>query len=205
MASRLTPRRSPNTPLLPATPPLPSRPSCTLPSQRQVRLDKERSDGRQERSDSIVPTTTMPNIFLPRFAPPLAVSNSFPHNPSPIIHCMCHSPTILFSLNTLPSLPLLRCSDDYYPNLPNSHSNHIVDCAFNSLLLSCVSTPDWDMFTTTSPSSPTHLHALTRAVSGGPVYFSDPPDKTPAPDYDTLRAASGGGPCVGPLLPVRER
>ena len=118
-----------------------------------------------------------------------------------VIHCMCHDPRILLKINTLYSeKPIVRASDDYYPEDDNSHANHIVDCAFNSLLISQVGVPDWDMFTTDSKFS--KLHAMSRSVSGGPVYFSD---KVSADvDAAILRRAISGGSCEGPLLPSRS-
>ena len=42
--------------------------------------------------------------------------------------------------------------------------------------------PDWDMFHSQHPAA--ELHALARAVSGGPVYVSDYPGKH---NFDILR------------------
>jgi len=94
-----------------------------------------------------------------------------------ILHCMSHAPKVIFRLGSLyDELPLMRASDDHYPNNPYSHGPHVVACAFNSLLLSQVAVPDWDMFTTDLPDERTvRLHAVSRCLSGGPVYISDPP------------------------------
>jgi raffinose synthase len=108
-----------------------------------------------------------------------------------IVHCMAHAPEILFRLPSLypEQLPLVRASDDHYPGNPHSHGPHIAACAFNSLFLKSVSVPDWDMFTTTTTADMTTemvwLHALARAISGGPVYISDKPGTS---DVDILHA-----------------
>ena len=93
-----------------------------------------------------------------------------------IIMCMCHSLDIIYRLPHLYSKtkPLMRASDDFYPENDNCHGPHLVACAFNSLLLGSLAVPDWDMFTTESTITG-EMHAMARAISGGPVYFSDKP------------------------------
>jgi len=63
------------------------------------------------------------------------------------IECMCHDPRILFNLGQLngASKPIIRASDDFYPDDEPSHAAHIRDCAFNSLLIGLVGIADWDM------------------------------------------------------------
>ena len=77
-----------------------------------------------------------------------------------------------------------RASDDFYPREEASSSPHVGACAFNSVFLSALVQPDWDMFHSQHPAA--ELHALARAVSGGPVYVSDYPGKH---DFDLLRCA----------------
>jgi raffinose synthase len=50
---------------------------------------------------------------------------------------------------------------------------HIVSCAYNSLMLSEIGVPDWDMFHSSHPFA--WMHASARAISGGPLYVSDSP------------------------------
>ncbi|KAL4457908.1 hypothetical protein ABPG75_012773 [Micractinium tetrahymenae] len=66
---------------------------------------------------------------------------------------------------------ICRVGEDFYPALPASHTAHIANAAFNSLMTAAIAFPDWDMFHSDHGSS--HLHAAARAVSGGLVYVSD--------------------------------
>ena len=79
---------------------------------------------------------------------------------------------------------MARASDDFYPREAASSHPHVGACAFNSVFLSALVQPDWDMFHSQHPAA--ELHALARAVSGGPVYVSDFPGKH---DFDVLRRA----------------
>ena len=103
-----------------------------------------------------------------------------------IIHCMSHAPEIIYRLPHLYNKQkvLMRASDDHYPSNPFSRGPHIVDCAFNSLLLGTLTIPDWDMFTTTTRKyyddddddrNDVQMDAISRVVSGGPIYISDAP------------------------------
>ena len=38
-----------------------------------------------------------------------------------------------------------RASDDFYPTDKASHRPHLVACSYNSLFLSALALPDWDM------------------------------------------------------------
>ena len=96
-----------------------------------------------------------------------------------LIQCMAHDPQIMYRIPQRYSdgLPLLRASDDHYPDNDYSHGPHIVACAFNSLLLGRLAVPDWDMFRTDlSEETSVRLHAVSRSMSGGPVYLSDTPN-----------------------------
>jgi raffinose synthase len=66
---------------------------------------------------------------------------------------------------------IVRASDDFYPREEASSHPHIAACAYNSLFLSPLFQPDWDMFQSKHPAA--HLHACARAISGGAVYVSD--------------------------------
>ena len=57
---------------------------------------------------------------------------------------MCHSTENLYRYT---HGSLLRASDDFYPSRPASHTMHIVNVGYNSLLLGELGVPDWDMFT----------------------------------------------------------
>jgi raffinose synthase len=112
----------------------------------------------------------------------------------PIINCMAHDPRIFYKLPSLyhGTYPMLRVSDDHYPDNPFSHGSHIVACAFNSLLLEQVSIPDWDMFTTCLDDEQyVRIHSVSRCVSGGPVYLSDPPDRIRKAVVDWVSCTDG--------------
>jgi len=93
-----------------------------------------------------------------------------------LLHCMCHSTENLYRYT---HGSLLRASDDFYPSRPASHTMHIVNVGYNSLLLGELGVPDWDMFTSLNEAA--SLHAAARAISGGPVYVSDAPGQHDVP------------------------
>ena len=65
-----------------------------------------------------------------------------------------------------------RNSDDFVPAKgPAGFREHLLQNAYNSLYHNDIYTCDWDMFWTSQEDAPEH--ALLRAASGGPVYFSD--------------------------------
>lgn len=70
---------------------------------------------------------------------------------------------------------LARNSDDYLPEDPQNAKDHIFQNAYNTFWTSNFAYPDWDMFQTHDPNAETHIVA--RAISGGPVYFTDEPGK----------------------------
>jgi raffinose synthase len=114
---------------------------------------------------------------------------------SKIIHCMAHAPDIFLSISSqqlYDSSPFMRASDDHYPDNPHSHGPHVVACAFNSLLLSHVSIPDWDMFTTNvAHERMARLDAVSRCLSGGPVYISDTPSNVNRTAVDWICCKDG--------------
>ncbi|KAK0667691.1 family 36 putative glycoside hydrolase [Cercophora samala] len=92
------------------------------------------------------------------------------------IACMAQIPqTIFYSFlrDDLPK-PMVRTSDDFFPDDPSSHSWHIFCNAHNALLMQHFHLlPDWDMFQTKHQYS--RFHATARCVSGGPIYITDAP------------------------------
>jgi hypothetical protein len=64
-----------------------------------------------------------------------------------------------------------RNSDDYLPDTPQNVKEHVYQNAYNAYWLSNFAYPDWDMFQ--SHDAHAEYHAAARAVSGGPVYFTD--------------------------------
>ncbi|KAK0737328.1 raffinose synthase or seed imbibition protein Sip1-domain-containing protein [Apiosordaria backusii] len=92
------------------------------------------------------------------------------------IACMAQIPqTVFYSFlrDDLPK-PMVRVSDDFFPDDPSSHSWHVFCNAHNALLMQHFSLlPDWDMFQTSHQFS--RFHAAARCVSGGPIYITDVP------------------------------
>jgi len=85
-----------------------------------------------------------------------------------IINCMSCSNDMLYSaLNST----ITRTSDDFHPRMPEVHGIHIYNNALVSFFAGEFIHPDWDMFWSLHPQA--ELHAIARAVSGGPVYVSD--------------------------------
>jgi hypothetical protein len=64
-----------------------------------------------------------------------------------------------------------RNSDDYQPELAHNPQDHVYQNAYNAYWLANFAYPDWDMFQSHGPAA--EFHAVARAVSGGPVYFTD--------------------------------
>ncbi|MFK7694362.1 Sip1-related alpha-galactosidase [Paenibacillus sp. HJGM_3] len=69
-----------------------------------------------------------------------------------------------------------RSSNDFLPKLANGFGEHALQNAYNSFYHGPFYWCDWDMFWTEHHDSA--QHAVLRAVSGGPLYFSDGPGKT---------------------------
>jgi hypothetical protein len=85
---------------------------------------------------------------------------------------------------------LLRNSDDFFPDIPESHPWHVFANSCNSLLNQHLNVvPDWDMFQTVHGYS--GFHAAARAVSGGPVYITDVPGQH---DADLIGQLTGTTP-----------
>lgn len=66
---------------------------------------------------------------------------------------------------------LSRNSDDFVPDNPDGFAEHLMQNAYNAPYHDMFYYCDWDMFWTFHPDA--QKHAVLRAVSGGPVYFSD--------------------------------
>ncbi|KAI0200850.1 glycoside hydrolase family 36 protein [Astrocystis sublimbata] len=92
------------------------------------------------------------------------------------ISCMSQTPHILFRQQLSqhrPAIPV-RNSDDYFPDVPDSHPWHLWANAHNALFTQHLNViPDWDMFQTSGMSA--GYHAASRCISGGPIYITDIP------------------------------
>jgi len=64
-----------------------------------------------------------------------------------------------------------RNSIDYVPLFPNNPRAHIFKNTYNALWYSELTWPDWDMWKTHDQAAV--MHAVGRAISGGPVYVTD--------------------------------
>lgn len=66
---------------------------------------------------------------------------------------------------------LSRNSDDFVPDDREGFGEHLLQNAYNAPYHNAFYVCDWDMFWTFHPDAA--KHAVLRAISGGPVYFSD--------------------------------
>ena len=108
---------------------------------------------------------------------------------------------------------VLRSSDDFFPQRPESHGLHLHANAMVGMWFGEFMLLDWDMFQSSHVRGA--FHAAARAVSGGPVYVSDKLDhhdfellrKLVLSDGTVLRADYPGRPTRDCLYsdPTRER
>lgn len=108
---------------------------------------------------------------------------------SRVIYCMAHVPDIFFYAladTRFHNKPVaVRNSNDFFPDIKESHAFHIHWNAINNLYTAQLNVlPDWDMFETAHESG--GLHAIGRAISGGPVLITDGVGKTDREVVDRL-------------------
>lgn len=103
-----------------------------------------------------------------------------------VINCMGMA---IENMLSRPSTALSRNSDDFVPARENGFSEHLLQNAYNALYQGQLYHCDWDMFWTSHPDAA--KHALLRAVSGGPVYFSDKIGETDPHVLDALSYLDG--------------
>jgi len=120
---------------------------------------------------------------------------------SRVIHCMSNSIDVAYNMQTT---NCWRNSYDYSPNGGmKMQKEHIYINAMNAVWTSTFSVPDWDMFQTHSEGA--EIHAAARAISGGPIYVCDYPEKQ---NFDILNAliTSDGKilRCKKPALPAED-
>lgn len=70
-----------------------------------------------------------------------------------------------------PGSGLSRNSDDFVPDNEAGFGKHLIENSYNAVYHNELYHCDWDMFWTFHPDA--KKHGILRAVSGGPVYFSD--------------------------------
>lgn len=90
-----------------------------------------------------------------------------------IINCMGMA---MESILARPTSAISRNSDDFVPDKENGFAEHLLQNAYNAVYHNELYCCDWDMFWTEHEDCV--KHSLLRAVSGGPVYFSDRIGKT---------------------------
>lgn len=95
------------------------------------------------------------------------------HFDNAVINCMGMASEDMWNR---PSSAVSRSSDDFVPEVAHGFREHAVQNAFNSLLQGQFYWNDWDMFW--SDHAENWQNAVLRAVSGGPVYTSDPVGRT---------------------------
>lgn len=86
-----------------------------------------------------------------------------------LINCMGMAPEDIWNR---PKAALSRNSDDYVPKVPHAIREHALQNAYNSLLHGNFYWEDWDMFW--SGHEAAGQNAILRALSGGPIYLSEP-------------------------------
>ncbi len=104
-----------------------------------------------------------------------------------ILNCMAQNPEHYFNWYIS---AIARSSIDYVvPQRKSRNKLHLYFNAYNSLWMSQIVWPDWDMFQTHDPWA--LQQAVARAVSGGPVYITDEPGKV-VPEIAKKLALSDG-------------
>lgn len=86
-----------------------------------------------------------------------------------LINCMGMAPEDIWNR---PEAVLSRNSDDYVPKVPHAIREYALQNAYNSLLHGNFYWEDWDMFW--SGHEAANQNAILRALSGGPIYLSEP-------------------------------
>lgn len=103
-----------------------------------------------------------------------------------VINCMGMAQE---NVQSRPLSGVARNSDDFFPKKENGFSEHFLQNGYNSVYHGQIYFCDFDMWWTQHESA--HQSAILRAVSGGPVYVSDPIGCT---DGDELmRMCNGSG------------
>ncbi len=86
-----------------------------------------------------------------------------------LINCMCMASENMFHRTTT---AVTRCSDDFQPEDRAWFAKHISQCSYNGLVQGQFTYGDWDMWW--SDDEQAMKNSILRALSGGPIYVSDP-------------------------------
>lgn len=106
-----------------------------------------------------------------------------------VINCMASQN---INLHFHPYTNVVRSSDDFYPKLPESFSQHIIQNIYNGIFLSDLFCCDFDMWWT--HNSVAESSFILRLLSGGPIYVSDEIGMTEAKylkDFDKINKCDG--------------
>jgi len=99
--------------------------------------------------------------------------------------------------------PVCRCSNDFLPENREWFTSHVLQCAYNSLILGQLYWCDWDMWW--SDDSQAKKNSLMRAISGGPVYVSDMIGRSNKEIFSPLATADGRIlRCDRPCIPTAD-
>jgi hypothetical protein len=117
-----------------------------------------------------------------------------------LINCMGMAPEDIWNR---PQATLSRNSDDFVPKVPHAIRENALQNAYNSLLHGNFYWEDWDMFW--SGHEAAKQNAILRALSGGPIYLSEPIGKA-NPEYIFPLVMDEGRilRCSGVGLPTRD-
>ena len=88
-----------------------------------------------------------------------------------------------------PYSAICRCSDDFQPENRAWFTQHVLQCAYNSMVQGQFLWCDWDMWWT--DDSQAVKNSVLRAMSGGPVYISDQIGRTKKSVLDPLMYRDG--------------
>ena len=88
-----------------------------------------------------------------------------------LINCMAHNPVCVFHTK---HSAVTRCSIDYHVGRADAAKSHLQQSYHNTLWLGQTVWGDHDMFHSCDPASG-RMMAVSKALSGGPVYLSDAP------------------------------
>lgn len=113
-----------------------------------------------------------------------------------LINCMAQNPVCVF--NTRLS-SVTRCSIDYHRGDAVQAKSHLWQAFANSLWLGYTVWPDHDMFHSNDPAC-AGLMAVSKAISGGPIYLSDAPESLVEGVIRPL--CLGDGELLRPLAPA---
>ncbi|MHA1437296.1 MAG: Sip1-related alpha-galactosidase [Promethearchaeota archaeon] len=119
---------------------------------------------------------------------------------SSVINCMSLNCADLFQYE---KTNITRNSMDYFPKKKKEQINHILNNAYNNYWSGQFIHPDWDMFQTANKIGWGEYQAAARAISGSPIYVSEPFEKVnksilskvSLPDGTILRCKDIALPC----------